>query len=224
MQAAPDRMSGGSFAIMALAPALSSQIQDGRFSRLTDLGGAALAQSLGTSAQGAGYAAAQTLGAAPALPPPTDGGRRGMAKMGAALSQSAPPLPFSLHLATTRLNPTSSPCLELADRTRKGPAAPTSLLFNCPTPAKPLRKLLSSPPALGWRAGVRRVLAHKHRGGTPRLALPQWVSLEEGRVLSAGSKSRSGGKSPVRDVEKLRKRDAAVAAGRALLGFESEKV
>ena len=89
---APDRMSGGSFAIMALAPALSSQIQDRRFSRLADLGGAALAQSLGAGAQGAGYAAAQTLGAAAALPPPADGGRRGMAKKGAALSM-APSLP-----------------------------------------------------------------------------------------------------------------------------------
>mmetsp|Transcript_5589 Transcript_5589/g.15993 ORF Transcript_5589/g.15993 Transcript_5589/m.15993 type:complete len:331 (-) Transcript_5589:1259-2251(-) len=89
MQAAPDRLSGGSFAIMALAPALGSQMQDRRFSRFTELSGTAMMHTLGAGAQGAAYAAAQRLGASHALVPPSlsDGGRRSMGKKGKSKSK-----------------------------------------------------------------------------------------------------------------------------------------
>jgi hypothetical protein len=87
MQAAADRLSGGSFVIMALAPAVSSQLQDRRFGTLLDSGSFSL--PLGLTSPSSALAWLQPGNVSDVLKP-DDGGRRGMAKKGLPRKFSLP--------------------------------------------------------------------------------------------------------------------------------------
>lgn len=77
-QGSPDRLSGGSFVIMALAPVVGSQLQDRRFGYLMDSSGVMASQALDSASSSLGRL--QQGNAADALG--IDGGRRAMAKKG----------------------------------------------------------------------------------------------------------------------------------------------
>lgn len=80
LQAAPDRLSGGSFVIMALAPVVGSQLQERRFGYLMDGSGAfSVCQALDSVSSTLGRL---QPGNATEFTPLSDGSRRGMAKKG----------------------------------------------------------------------------------------------------------------------------------------------